>query len=64
MAVHMGERFKYSTIQTELSRLVRADPKAVIDVAEALHFLLGDKLEPGARSALRVTSARDSNKLC
>ncbi len=53
----MGERFKYLNVQTEISRLVRADPKAVIDVAEALHFLLGDRLEPGARKALRVSVA-------
>lgn len=55
MAVQMGERFKYTPVQIEISRLVRADPKAVIDVPEALHFLLGDRLEPGARNALRVS---------
>jgi len=54
MAVHMGERFKYTGVQIEISLLVRADPKAVIDEPQALNFLLGDKLEPGAHNALRV----------
>nr|XP_031861737.1 uncharacterized protein CI109_002970 [Kwoniella shandongensis]KAA5528809.1 hypothetical protein CI109_002970 [Kwoniella shandongensis] len=53
MAVHMGERFKNIPVQTEISRLVKSDPKAVIDVPEALHFLLGDKLEPNAKAALK-----------
>ncbi|KAK8853241.1 hypothetical protein IAR55_003943 [Kwoniella newhampshirensis] len=53
MAVHMGERFKNAPVQVEISRLVKADPKAVIDVPEALHFLLGDKLEPNAKAALK-----------
>jgi phosphatidylinositol 4-kinase len=55
MAVHMAERFKQLPVQTELSRLVRADPKAVIDVAEALHFLLGDRLDTESRSLLKVS---------
>ncbi|WVQ84613.1 hypothetical protein IAT38_006768 [Cryptococcus sp. DSM 104549] len=53
MAVHMGERFKNAPVQAEISRLVKSDPKAVIDVAEALHFLLGDKLEQNAKQALK-----------
>nr|XP_018260847.1 phosphatidylinositol 4-kinase [Kwoniella dejecticola CBS 10117]OBR83005.1 phosphatidylinositol 4-kinase [Kwoniella dejecticola CBS 10117] len=53
MAVHMGERFKNAPVQAEISRLVKSDPKSVIQVAEALHFLLGDKLENNARAALK-----------
>ena len=56
MAVHMGERFKHGPIQIELTRLVRTDPKAVLGVPEAVHFLLGDKLDNGSRAALRVGS--------
>ena len=59
MAIHMGERFKISSVQIEISRLVRAEPRAVIDVPEALHFLLGDRLEPDARNALRVSASAD-----
>ena len=54
MAVHMGERFKHAPIQTELTRLVRTDSRAVINVPEALHFLLGSKLEAGLQRALQV----------
>ncbi|WRT70200.1 uncharacterized protein IL334_007194 [Kwoniella shivajii] len=53
MAVHMGERFKNPPVQSEISRLVKSDPKRVIDVPEALHFLLGDRLENNARPALK-----------
>ncbi|ORY33464.1 hypothetical protein BCR39DRAFT_520273 [Naematelia encephala] len=53
MAVHMGERFKYGPVLSEIARLVRTDPKAVIDVPEALHYLLGDKLDSASRGALK-----------
>ncbi|OCF44647.1 phosphatidylinositol 4-kinase [Kwoniella heveanensis CBS 569] len=53
MAIHMGERFKNAPVQAEISRRVKTDPGAVIDVPEALHFLLGDKLENDARQALK-----------
>ena len=54
MALHMGERFKYPLIQVEITRLVRSDPKAVMDVHEALHFLLGDRLDAGNKGLLKV----------
>jgi len=50
----MAERFKIPVVQTEVSRFVRADPKAVVDVAEGLHFLLGDKLDNTSRGLLKV----------
>lgn len=53
MAVHMGERFKVSQVEAEVTKLVRADPRSVLHVAEALHFLLGDKLDAGARRGLQ-----------
>ncbi|KAK6909388.1 hypothetical protein I203_103405 [Kwoniella mangroviensis CBS 8507] len=53
MAIHMGERFKNAPVQAEISRLVKSDPKSVIDVPEALHFLLGDRLENNAKAALK-----------
>ena len=57
MAVHMGERFKLQNVQNEISRLVRSNPKAVVDVPEALHFLLGDRLDATSRSLLKVSCA-------
>lgn len=55
MAVHMGERFKNASVQAELTRLVRNDPKAVIGVPEALHYLLGEKLDAASRPALKAS---------
>ncbi|RXK35906.1 phosphatidylinositol 4-kinase [Tremella mesenterica] len=53
MAVHMGERFKHLTVQNELVRLVRSNPKSVMNVPEALHYLLGDRLDSGVQAALQ-----------
>jgi phosphatidylinositol 4-kinase len=50
----MAERFKVQVVQTEVTRLVRADPKAVIEVPEGLHFLLGERLDGTSRSLLKV----------
>ena len=58
MAVHMGERFKQPAVQNEISRLVRANPKAVVDVPEALHYLLGGQLTQGNMPSLRVSSTK------
>lgn len=49
----MGERFKLPLVQTEITRMVRADPKSVIDTAEALHFLLGDRLDISSQGLLK-----------
>jgi len=54
MAVHMGERFKYGPVQAEITRLVKADPKAVLDVPEALHYLLGERVDASSKAALKV----------
>ena len=60
MTVHMGERFKLPQVQAEITQLVRKNPQAVIDIAEALHFLLGDRLDASARSALKVCPPHDT----
>lgn len=54
----MGERFKHSSVQNEISRLVRLQPRAVIDCPEALAYLLGDQLEDSAVPALKVSRCR------
>jgi phosphatidylinositol 4-kinase len=54
VAVHMGERFKNPTVKREITRLVRSEPKKVVNVAEALPFVLGDRVERGAEVALKV----------
>lgn len=62
LAVQMGERFKIASLQAEISHLVKSDPKAVLDVAEALHFLLGDKLEQDAKAALKASNISKDGK--
>ncbi|KAL7418401.1 Phosphatidylinositol 4-kinase stt4 [Cryptotrichosporon argae] len=53
MAVHMGERFKQNQVQIELMKLVRTEPRRVLEVEDAVRYLLGEKLEAGARPALK-----------
>lgn len=47
-AVHMVERFKQAQIEAEVIRLIRSDPKAVLDVPEAAALLLGGQLGENA----------------
>jgi len=53
VAVHMGERFKLPHVQAEITKLVRGDPRMVVDVPEALHFLLGDRLDASSKGLLK-----------
>ncbi|EJU05379.1 atypical/PIKK/PI4K protein kinase [Dacryopinax primogenitus] len=53
IAVYMAERFKVASVHSEVSRLVRAQPKEVIDIPEALQFMLGDQLQTGNRASLK-----------
>lgn len=56
IAVHMCERFNVPAIQNEVTRLVRSSTRDVLDVPEALYFLIGDKLDPNIRRDLKVCS--------
>lgn len=53
-AVMMAERFKFPTVQSEINRLIRAFPRAVLDVPEAVTYLLGSELESSAIPALKL----------
>jgi hypothetical protein len=55
IAIHMGERFKVPAVQAEITRLVKLSPKSVVDVPEALQYLLGLELQRDALSAIRVS---------
>lgn len=57
IAVHMGERFKEPAVHAEITRLVKLLPRAVIDVPEALQYLLGLELQRDALPAMRVSRA-------
>jgi len=55
MTIYMAERFKYAPVETEVTRLVSSEPRKVLDVPEALRFLLGERLDSTAKSTLKVT---------
>lgn len=57
IAVHMGERFKIPLVHSEISRIVKLAPRAVVDVPEALQYLLGIELQRDALPAIRVSLA-------
>jgi len=54
VAVHLAERFKQPIVRSEVAKHIKADPKAALDVPEALTFLLGDRLDPSIRKCLKV----------
>ncbi|KAJ8463246.1 hypothetical protein ONZ51_g10373 [Trametes cubensis] len=53
IAVYFAERFNYPAVQAEVGRLVRANTPDVLNVPEALHFLVGEKLDLGVQRDLR-----------
>lgn len=55
MAVHMVERLKNAVVTQEVTNLVRSRPKDVIDVPEALHYLLGDRIDSSSKKNLQVS---------
>jgi phosphatidylinositol 4-kinase len=54
VAVHLAERFKQFIVRSEVAKHIKADPKAALDVPEALSFLLGDRLDSSVRKCLKV----------
>lgn len=54
IVVHLIERFKNLAIRQEVSKLVRSNPIHVLEIPEALAFLLGDRSEPHTRKNLKV----------
>ncbi|KAJ3734042.1 hypothetical protein DFJ43DRAFT_1065841 [Lentinula guzmanii] len=48
IAVHLTERFKLNVIRSEVTKLVRSSTADVLDVPEALNFLLGEGMEVAA----------------
>lgn len=63
IAVHMGERFKEPAVLAEITRLVKLLPQAVVDVPEALQYLLGLELQRDALPAMRVSRFVDPFRL-
>jgi phosphatidylinositol 4-kinase A len=55
IAVALAERFHPATVQNEVTRLVRANTREVMDVPEALRFLVGERLDHRMRRDLKVS---------
>ncbi|EMD38197.1 hypothetical protein CERSUDRAFT_113350 [Gelatoporia subvermispora B] len=53
IAVFLAERFHHPSIQAEVGRLVRSSPHSALQIPEALHFLVGDKLDTAVRRDLK-----------
>ncbi|TFK54620.1 hypothetical protein OE88DRAFT_1653021 [Heliocybe sulcata] len=53
IAVHLAERFRYPALHNEIRKLVRSNTPEVLDVPEALQFLVSDKLDAGVRRDLK-----------
>lgn len=53
-AIHAAERFKQPLIRHEVEKLIHLSPIDVVDVSEALTFLLGENLDGSPRKDLKV----------
>jgi phosphatidylinositol 4-kinase len=54
IAVNMVERFKYSVVQQEVTRLIQANPREAIHVPGAIKYLLGLRLDPRVRRDVKA----------
>ncbi|EPQ57891.1 hypothetical protein GLOTRDRAFT_114478 [Gloeophyllum trabeum ATCC 11539] len=53
IAIYLTERFRHPALQKEVGKWVRSNTPEVLDVPEALQFLVGDKLDTGVRRDLK-----------
>lgn len=56
IAINMSERFHVAIVQNEVTRLVRSNTREVLDCAEALRFLIGDKLDVNMKRDIKVSA--------
>lgn len=54
IAIFLTERSKNTSARSEVTKLVRSSTLDVLDIPEALPFLLGDKVDPNVRRDLKV----------
>ncbi|KAJ7572583.1 Stt4p: phosphatidylinositol-4-kinase, partial [Mycena floridula] len=54
IAIYLAERFKLAMVRTEVAKLVRSNTADVLDVPEALQFLLGERLDPSVSRDLKL----------
>ncbi|KAG7448129.1 uncharacterized protein BT62DRAFT_930208 [Guyanagaster necrorhizus] len=51
--VYMTERFKLPILRSEVGKLVKSNTIEVLDIPEALHFLVENRVDPAVRRDLR-----------
>ena len=51
----MTERFKLPILRSEVGRLVKSSTIEVLDIPEALPFLVEDRVDPAVRRDLKVS---------
>lgn len=55
IAVFLVERFHVPAVRDQVAKLVRAKPTDVLDVPQALPFLVGDRIEARVQRDLKVS---------
>ncbi len=55
IAVYLCERFKLPNIRSEVSKFVRSNTVDVLDVPEAVPFLVEERLDASVRRDLKVS---------
>ncbi|THH11990.1 hypothetical protein EW145_g299 [Phellinidium pouzarii] len=53
LVVYLPERFKNATVEREAGKWVRAHPREVLDHADALRFVVGDRLDRGVQRDMK-----------
>lgn len=57
IGIFLTDRFKQPVIRYEIGKYVRSNTVDVLDVPDALSFLLGDRLDPNVRRDLKVPNS-------
>ena len=58
IAAHLPQRFKHVFVEREVGRWIRAHSRQVIDCAEALRFVVGEKIDRSYTRDLKVCIRR------
>lgn len=63
VVIYLTDRFKLPPLADEVAKLVRSDPVAVQDCADALAHFVGESLSQETRSKIRVRAAAPVNPI-
>jgi phosphatidylinositol 4-kinase A len=54
ITVYLPERFMLPVVHNEVTRCIRSNTTALLDVPDALRFLVGERLDANVRRDLKV----------